>query len=633
MRALPKKETRNTLRQSAHGTQPEPQSTTRVTGYHYSLPCLTCPILSTSSSSPAAAANASGRSAASSRPKQLLSLFSDRDAARSHPAPTRWPRPARAHPHPHQCRPGEPAFARSARLCRRKTSSPSRPNATPPPPSRSAPAGSRGAPRRDDDRAARGSPHPGHRRLSAHAARRRRRGRADGRTRHHRHQADLGLSRLWLHRAVGAPSRSLTRGLAPAGLRRRALPRKTERGTGRDLSRAGQFPLERRHVHLVGPGHPQRLQSPRAGARRVHRPHARQRRISRRCSRDEFPAAAEDLHRLRHHGKGRRASSSSKRPSIGTTWAAGRPSPSTSTDDAAGNHANAPLKTLEAGEQHRLLPAAERPSRCSACSDLIVVQTADALLVCNRHEAEKIKQLVAHSAAGTAMKRALGIDHGDARIGLAISDELGNARASARDDPSEGSRRSRRAHRRDRRARQDRHDRPRPAAQHGRHLRPRRGKGARLCRETARRLSVRSETLGRTPHLRRRAALAPRSRPQREAEPRTSSIRSPRNSSCKAGSIRRRCWDNESAGMGSVYRRLRVDRAGLRRESDPEQTVWSDELEYYRQERNYSRQEVFEAMVRVGQFVSEELLSPLWGGLAMLAGGGLVGGRAATRNP
>jgi hypothetical protein len=28
-------------------------------------------------------------------------------------------------------------------------------------------------------------------------------------------------------------------------------------------------------------------------------------------------------------------------------------------------------------------------------SDLIIVETPDALLVCNRHEAEKIKQLVA----------------------------------------------------------------------------------------------------------------------------------------------------------------------------------------------------------------------------------------------
>ena len=32
-------------------------------------------------------------------------------------------------------------------------------------------------------------------------------------------------------------------------------------------------------------------------------------------------------------------------------------------------------------------------------SDLIVVQTADALLVCSRHEAEKIKQIVARVPA------------------------------------------------------------------------------------------------------------------------------------------------------------------------------------------------------------------------------------------
>ncbi len=62
-------------------------------------------------------------------------------------------------------------------------------------------------------------------------------------------------------------------------------------------------------------------------------------------------------------------------------------------------------------------------------------------------------------------------------------------------------------------------------------------------------------------------------------------------------------------------------------------TMWSDEMEHYREERNYSRQEVFEAMRAVGRSVSAGLLSPLWGGLAMLAGAGLIGRRAEKKNP
>ena len=61
--------------------------------------------------------------------------------------------------------------------------------------------------------------------------------------------------------------------------------------------------------------------------------------------------------------------------------------------------------------------------------------------------------------------------------------------------------------------------------------------------------------------------------------------------------------------------------------------VWSDEMEHYREERNYRRSEVFDAMRRVGDSVSAGLLSPLWGGLAMFAGGGLVGLRVAKKNP
>jgi mannose-1-phosphate guanylyltransferase len=58
-----------------------------------------------------------------------------------------------------------------------------------------------------------------------------------------------------------------------------------------------------------------------------------------------------------------------------------------------GNHANTALRTLDAGDN---IVFCEQPKTVALLGvrDLIVVETADALLVCSRHEAEKIKQLV-----------------------------------------------------------------------------------------------------------------------------------------------------------------------------------------------------------------------------------------------
>ncbi len=66
--------------------------------------------------------------------------------------------------------------------------------------------------------------------------------------------------------------------------------------------------------------------------------------------------------------------------------------------DAAGNHSNCPIKTLDAAGN---IVFSDQPRTIAllGVSDLIVVQTADALLVCNRHEAERIKQLVAQVPA------------------------------------------------------------------------------------------------------------------------------------------------------------------------------------------------------------------------------------------
>ena len=88
--------------------------------------------------------------------------------------------------------------------------------------------------------------------------------------------------------------------------------------------------------------------------------------------------------------------------------------------------------------------------------NLIVVRTGDALLVCDRHQAEKIKNLIGQLPAGIAMsgfaivKRVLGVDYGQARIGLAISDELGMLAHPLETVPAQAARRSREAHRADR---------------------------------------------------------------------------------------------------------------------------------------------------------------------------------------
>jgi mannose-1-phosphate guanylyltransferase len=62
--------------------------------------------------------------------------------------------------------------------------------------------------------------------------------------------------------------------------------------------------------------------------------------------------------------------------------------------DEAGNHRNCHVQILEAAN-NIVFTSEPRTVALLGVSDLIVVQTADAILVCNRHEAEKIKQLVA----------------------------------------------------------------------------------------------------------------------------------------------------------------------------------------------------------------------------------------------
>ncbi len=64
------------------------------------------------------------------------------------------------------------------------------------------------------------------------------------------------------------------------------------------------------------------------------------------------------------------------------------------TEDEAGNQGNCTLKTIDAAN-NIVFSQSKRTIALLGVSDLIVVETADAVLVCHRHEAEKIKQLVA----------------------------------------------------------------------------------------------------------------------------------------------------------------------------------------------------------------------------------------------
>lgn len=64
----------------------------------------------------------------------------------------------------------------------------------------------------------------------------------------------------------------------------------------------------------------------------------------------------------------------------------------------AGNISNTPLTELES-QNNLVFSAQKKRVALLGVSDLIVVETADALLICNRHEAERIKHLVARVPA------------------------------------------------------------------------------------------------------------------------------------------------------------------------------------------------------------------------------------------
>ena len=51
---------------------------------------------------------------------------------------------------------------------------------------------------------------------------------------------------------------------------------------------------------------------------------------------------------------------------------------------------------------------------------------------------------------------------------------------------------------------------------------------------------------------------------------------------------------------------------------------WSDEMANYKQRDSYTRDEVFDAMRRVAEYIQATQWSPLWGGVAMLLGATLT---------
>ncbi|HET6408600.1 MAG TPA: sugar phosphate nucleotidyltransferase [Chthoniobacteraceae bacterium] len=67
-------------------------------------------------------------------------------------------------------------------------------------------------------------------------------------------------------------------------------------------------------------------------------------------------------------------------------------------DSGSDNRANTALCTVESGN-NIVFSSGKKLIALMGVRDLIVVETPDALLVCNRHEAEKIKQLVGHVPA------------------------------------------------------------------------------------------------------------------------------------------------------------------------------------------------------------------------------------------
>ena len=98
--------------------------------------------------------------------------------------------------------------------------------------------------------------------------------------------------------------------------------------------------------------------------------------------------------------------------------------------DGEGNAANCEITALDSTNNIVFNPDDTRIALLGV-HNLIVVRTGDAVLICHRHQAEKIKKSGRPASGRIAMsslpirRRILGVDFGRARIGVAVSDELG----------------------------------------------------------------------------------------------------------------------------------------------------------------------------------------------------------------
>src|SRR5437588_10510124 len=128
-------------------------------------------------------------------------------------------------------------------------------------------------------------------------------GRGNRRAGDNRNQANVGLPRLWLHRARRSDEASKCR-RRNCGSSRGPLSGKTECGSGGIVFAERKFPLECGHVRLVGAVGPERIQSTHAGARELHLAALRAGQFRENFAR-ALPGPSADFIRLRDHGEGR----------------------------------------------------------------------------------------------------------------------------------------------------------------------------------------------------------------------------------------------------------------------------------------------------------------------------------------
>ena len=217
--------------------------------------------------------------------------------------------------------------------------------------------------------------------------------RESGRTGDHRDQAHLGLPGVRLHRAG-------TRGAAEGEqdgqpvyevVRFREKP---NAGAGGAISEAGEFPLERRDVHLAAERDPlARSSATRRELAQFRGGSCTRARISRRSLAERFPSCRRSRSITRSWRKPERVlvvEAGFDWDDVGSWTAVAK----YLRHDADENAANTERLTTQDAAGNIVYTTRPGHVALMGVRDLIVVQTEDALLVAHRSEAEKIKQLV-----------------------------------------------------------------------------------------------------------------------------------------------------------------------------------------------------------------------------------------------